>query len=135
MALAAAHNAALESLDEVLKADGSADGRRDDSNRQPDGEQGRDEGARVERAQAATRQFAEHLRWRHAQRAQRFAARAHGVPDPAAEEEAATAQRLRREVVEAQRRAIISLRDRGEIGDAALQRVLHDLDLEDQSLV
>ena len=138
LALAAADTAALESLDAVLKADGSAAGRLDDSGRRPDGEQERDEGARVGRAQTAStaaRQFAEHLRWRHAQRAKRFAARAHGVPDPAAEEEAATAQRLRREVVEAQRRAIISLRDRGEIGDAALQRVLHDLDLEDQPLM
>ncbi len=39
--------------------------------------------------------------------------------------------RLRREVVQAQRLAIIELRDRGAIGDDALRRIERDLDLEE----
>ena len=37
--------------------------------------------------------------------------------------------RLRHEVLAAERRAVLGLRDRGRIGDAALHRVEHDLDL------
>jgi CPA1 family monovalent cation:H+ antiporter len=40
-------------------------------------------------------------------------------------------ERLRRDVVGAQRTAVISLRDRGDIGDDALRRVERELDLED----
>ena len=39
--------------------------------------------------------------------------------------------RLRGEVVRAKRLALIDLRDRGAIGDDALKRVEHDLDLEE----
>lgn len=43
----------------------------------------------------------------------------------------ASHDRLRREIVDAQRLAIIDLRDRGAIGDDALRRIEHDLDLEE----
>jgi CPA1 family monovalent cation:H+ antiporter len=39
--------------------------------------------------------------------------------------------RLRREVIGAQRRAVIALRDRGAIGDDAMRRIERDLDLEE----
>lgn len=39
--------------------------------------------------------------------------------------------RLRLEVIHAQRTAIISLRNRGDIGDDALRRVERELDLEE----
>ena len=51
-----------------------------------------------------------------------------------AEEQAAAARELLRAVVEAEQRAVVALRDRGEIGDAALRAVLRDLDLEEQRL-
>jgi len=53
--------------------------------------------------------------------------------DPSAldTEHIATHDRLRREVIQAQRSAILDLRDRGEIGDEALHRVERDLDLEE----
>jgi monovalent cation/hydrogen antiporter len=43
----------------------------------------------------------------------------------------ATHDRLRREVIQAQRLAIIDLRNRGAIGDDALRRIERDLDLEE----
>ena len=43
-------------------------------------------------------------------------------------------QRSVREVIEAQRRRIIELRDRGEISDDVMHRLERELDLEDQRL-
>jgi len=40
-------------------------------------------------------------------------------------------QRLQREVVDAERAALLSMRDEGEIGDDVLRRVEQDLDLEE----
>jgi len=77
---------------------------------------------------------AEGLRTLHQRRAGRFAARARGERDEEAEGRAEATLRLRVELVEAERRAIIAMRNRGEIGDAALREVLRDLDLEQRQI-
>jgi CPA1 family monovalent cation:H+ antiporter len=38
---------------------------------------------------------------------------------------------LRNEMIDAQRRAIVALRDRGKIADDAMRRIERDLDLEE----
>ncbi|MDB5077656.1 MAG: Na+/H+ antiporter, partial [Chloroflexi bacterium] len=73
------------------------------------------------RSDGLPRELVELLRRRHQRRARVYGARASGTNDQAAEEEVATAQQLLRELVGAQRRAIVELRNRGEIGDAALR--------------
>lgn len=72
----------------------------------------------------------EGLRTLHQRRAGRFAARARGERDEEAEGWAEATMRLRVYLVDAERRAIIAMRNRCEIGDAALREVLRDLDLE-----
>jgi len=54
---------------------------------------------------------------------------AEGAPEP--DQEQIEHEAIRRAVIGAQRVAIIDLRDRGVIGDAALRRVERDLDLEE----
>jgi hypothetical protein len=46
-------------------------------------------------------------------------------------QEAIDHEKIRRAVIDAQRVAVIDLRDRGVIGDEALRRVERDLDLEE----
>ena len=104
LARAAADRAALARLEELVQADGTP------------------------------REVAEHLRRQHQRQEQRYAARARGEGNREAEEQAAAARELLRAVVEAEQRAVVALRDRGEIGDAALRAVLRDLDLEEQRL-
>ncbi|MFL5493516.1 MAG: Na+/H+ antiporter [Gemmatimonadales bacterium] len=85
-----------------------------------------------------------YLRRKYAGRLDRWSARdreAHGAEDPehralagrdgAGAERAATSyRRLRMAMIHAERRAVVGLRDKGEIGDEVLRRVQRDLDLE-----
>ena len=85
-----------------------------------------------------------YLRKKYAGRLDRWSARdreAHGADDPehralagrdgkGAEREATSYRRLRGAMIDEERRAVIDLRDRGEIGDEVLRRVQRDLDLE-----
>jgi CPA1 family monovalent cation:H+ antiporter len=84
------------------------------------------------------------LRRQYAARVARWSARdreVHGADDPdhraladrdgtGAERRATGHRRLSRAIIEAERRALIQLRDRGAIGDEVLRRVQRDLDLE-----
>jgi monovalent cation/hydrogen antiporter len=54
--------------------------------------------------------------------------------NPDDEEGHAARRRLRRELLEAERRAVIGLRNRGAIGDEALRRVERELDLDELRL-
>jgi len=72
------------------------------------------------------------LRAYHERRAKQFAARSAGSFDQAAAKRAESIQQLRQELLQAERREIIDLRARGDISDASLRAVLHDLDLEEQ---
>jgi Na+/H+ antiporter len=83
-------------------------------------------------ADGTPRELAEHLRRKHQHGVERQEARARGERNGEGEEQAA--RQFLRAVVEAEQRAIVALRNRGEIGDAALGEVLRDLDLEEQRL-
>jgi CPA1 family monovalent cation:H+ antiporter len=49
-------------------------------------------------------------------------------------EEASRAQRLRRDIVAAQRGVLMERRDAGELDETVMRRMLRELDLEDESL-
>ncbi|MEA2358542.1 MAG: monovalent cation/hydrogen antiporter [Solirubrobacteraceae bacterium] len=76
----------------------------------------------------------ERLRRSYEYRVRRFAARFDDGDDGAIERRSVDFQRLRRELLEAEREAIIQLRNRGRIDDQIMHRIERDLDLEDSRL-
>jgi CPA1 family monovalent cation:H+ antiporter len=76
---------------------------------------------------------AERLRGLYAFRHGRFSAR-HRDEDSGHEEQQAAYQRLRRELIDAERRTLVELRREGVIPVQVAQRVIRDLDLEDLRL-
>ncbi len=76
---------------------------------------------------------AERMRGLYNYRRSRFGARFDGDED-GIEERSAAYQRLIRELLRAQRRTLIELRDGGRIGDEAMHRIERDLDLEESRL-
>jgi CPA1 family monovalent cation:H+ antiporter len=77
---------------------------------------------------------AERMRGLYTFRRSRFAARFDGNDDDGIEQRSMDYQRLRRELLEAERAEIVSLRRQGRISDDVMRRVERDLDLEDQRL-
>jgi CPA1 family monovalent cation:H+ antiporter len=77
---------------------------------------------------------AERLRGAYRFRASRFAARFDDEDDGQIEERSQSYQRLRRELLDAERNAVLDLRRQGRINDAVMNRVQRDLDLEDARL-
>jgi monovalent cation/hydrogen antiporter len=77
---------------------------------------------------------AERARGQYRFRANRFRARYDGVDDERVEERSQQYQRLRRELLEAERQAVIGLRNEGTITEDVMQRVQRDIDLEDLRL-
>jgi CPA1 family monovalent cation:H+ antiporter len=77
---------------------------------------------------------AERLRGLYGFRRSRFASRFDREDDGAIEEQSRNYQRLRRELLEAERGAIVDLRRRGVINDDVERRLHRDLDLEDARL-
>ncbi len=77
---------------------------------------------------------AERTRGQYAFRRRRFRARFDDEDDGEIEERSLSYQRLRRELLDAERSAVFDLRRRGVINDEVLRRVGRDLDLEDQRL-
>ncbi len=76
----------------------------------------------------------ERLRGSYRFRSNRFRARIDGVDDDGVEERSAQFQRLRRELLEAERQAVVALRNDGVITEEVMQRVQRDIDLEDSRL-
>jgi len=74
---------------------------------------------------------AERARGQYNFRANRFRNRYHGVDDEGTEHRSQQYQRLRRELLEAERQAVIGLRNDGVITEDVMQRVQRDIDLED----
>jgi len=72
----------------------------------------------------------ERARGQYSFRTNRFAARLTGEDGGGAEERSAQYQRLRRELLDAERGAIVSLRNEGTITEEVMHRVLRDIDLE-----
>jgi CPA1 family monovalent cation:H+ antiporter len=79
-------------------------------------------------------QTAERLRGLYDYRRRRFGARLEGMDEDGVEQQSQDYQRLRRELLEAERRAVVGLRNEGWINDEVMHRVERDLDLEDQRL-
>jgi CPA1 family monovalent cation:H+ antiporter len=77
---------------------------------------------------------AERLRGLYNFRRDRFAARLDGDGDGEIENRSTNYQRLRRELLEAERNAIVNLRRAGVINDDVMHRLQRDLDLEDARL-
>ena len=67
-------------------------------------------------------------------RKRRFAARAGKVEDDGYEDRSQAYQRAVRSVLDAQRDALVELRNRGEISNDVMHRVERELDLEDTRL-
>jgi Na+/H+ antiporter len=76
----------------------------------------------------------ERLRGSYRFRSNRFRARYQGVDDEGVEERSTQFQRLRRELLEAERQAVLALRNQGTITEEVMQRVQRDIDLEDSRL-
>jgi CPA1 family monovalent cation:H+ antiporter len=76
---------------------------------------------------------AERVRGLYNYRRSRFSAR-FGADEDGIEERSAVYQRLLRELLRAQRRHLIELRNEGVIGDEAMHRIERDLDLEESRL-
>ena len=77
---------------------------------------------------------AERLRGSYTFRSNRFRARYTGEDDGGVEERSARYQRLRRELLDAERSAVLALRNDGVITEEVAQRVTRDIDLEDSRL-
>jgi Na+/H+ antiporter len=77
---------------------------------------------------------ADRMRALYDYRLRRFAARFDDGDDGALEQQSLSYQRLRREALDAERGAVFDLRNRGVINDEVMNRVVHDLDLEDTRL-
>jgi CPA1 family monovalent cation:H+ antiporter len=79
-------------------------------------------------------QTLERMRGAYVFRRNRFAARFDGEDDGSIEQQSQDFQRLRREVLDAERRAVVELRRQGRIDDSVMNRIQRDLDLEDARL-
>jgi CPA1 family monovalent cation:H+ antiporter len=77
---------------------------------------------------------AERMRGLYNFRRSRFLARFDGEDDGSIERQSTDFQRLRRELLEAERAAIVGLRREGRISDEVMHRIERDLDLEDVRL-
>ena len=77
---------------------------------------------------------AERVRGMYGYRRSRFVARKMGVDEDGYEERSQSYQRLARELLLAQRNALVRLRNEGTISDEALHRIERDLDLEETRL-
>jgi Na+/H+ antiporter len=77
---------------------------------------------------------AERTRGAYRFRTDRFRARYEGGDDEGVEERSQQYQRLRRELLEAERQAVVRLRNEGRITEDVMQRVQRDIDLEDMRL-
>jgi monovalent cation/hydrogen antiporter len=77
---------------------------------------------------------AERMRGAYNFRRERFRSRFDPDGDATVEDRSTDYQRLRRELLDAERRAVLELRRRGRIDDAVMRRVVRDLDLEDARL-
>jgi DNA-binding transcriptional regulator YhcF (GntR family) len=68
----------------------------------------------------------------HLRRAKYFEARSDGRLGQVVATRDASMRQLRQELVQAERSEIIEMHKQGDISDAALRAVLHDIDLEEQ---
>jgi CPA1 family monovalent cation:H+ antiporter len=72
-----------------------------------------------------------HARDRYRHRTRHLRGHATGVVDGPVEAKAAALERLTRELLGAERRELLRLRDQGAIGDTVMRRIQRDLDYEE----
>jgi monovalent cation/hydrogen antiporter len=77
---------------------------------------------------------AERMRGQYRFRLNRFRARYDGIDQEGVEDRSTAYQRLRRELLNAERDAVVGLRNEGVITEEVMQRVQRDIDLEDSRL-
>ena len=77
---------------------------------------------------------AERVRGQYNFRNNRFRARLDAEDDGELEERSLAYQRLRRELLDAERGAVVALRNEGKVSEDVMQRVQRDMDLEDSRL-
>jgi CPA1 family monovalent cation:H+ antiporter len=77
---------------------------------------------------------AEDVRRLYASRRDRFRSLLEGAAEPSTDAVLTANPRLRRELLQAERRALLEFRRAGEIDDAVMRRILRDLDLEEVQL-
>lgn len=88
----------------------------------------------VAQADDLPRAVVDDMRGHFTRMTERYAARADGDGDNEREEWASSLRHLRREMVEAERRTVVGLRDDGTISDEVLQLIQRALDLDEQRL-
>lgn len=81
-----------------------------------------------------SRQLAQHLRRHYTARIRSITKRFKRAEDEQGPDHAIAYQQLQREALEAEREAVIGLRNQGEINDEVLRRIERELDLEEQRL-
>ena len=81
-----------------------------------------------------SQESAQHLRKHYEARVRSITKRFKQASDEPGEDPAMTYQQLQREALQAERSAVIGLRNRGEINDEILRRIERELDLEEQRL-
>ena len=77
---------------------------------------------------------AERMRGLYGFRLDRFTSRLDPDGDGSVEDRSQNYQRLRRELLDAERQAVVDLRRSGKIDDGVMRKVVRDLDLEDARL-
>ena len=82
----------------------------------------------------ASQESAQHLRKHYEAQVRSLTKRFKQVANEPGEDHAITYQRLQREALQAERSAVIGLRNQGEINDEVLRRLERELDLEEQRL-
>jgi Na+/H+ antiporter len=86
------------------------------------------------RQDEVSQESAQHLRKHYEARVRSITKRLKQAVDEPGEDHAMTYQRLQREALQAERSAVIGLRNRGEINDEVLRRIERELDLEEQRI-
>ena len=81
-----------------------------------------------------SQEVAQHLRKHYETRVRSLTKRFKQAEDEPGEDHAMTSHQLQREALQAERSAVIGLRNRGEINDEVLRRIERELDLEEQRL-
>ena len=81
-----------------------------------------------------SQESAQHLRRHYEARVRSITKRFKKAEDEPGEDHAITYQQLQREALQAERSAVIGLRNQGEINDEVLRRIERELDLEEQRL-
>jgi len=88
----------------------------------------------LSRQEGVSQELVERLRSMYRHRAEHLKAQLGGADDGSSPEHLAAHQRLKLELIDAERHAVIHLRNQGVINDEVLRRIERDLDLEELRL-